>query len=66
MIVVRMEFPNFVIEKVLLVLERFRSSNIFDEEVRERGRYQITIFRRQLNFGLRTIIDREYWSLIAG
>ncbi len=66
MIIIRMKFPNFMIEKVLFVLERFGPTDIFDQEMSERCRNQITIFRSQFNFWLRSIIDCEYGRLIAG
>lgn len=38
-------FADLVVEKVLLVLERFRAPHVLEHKLRESGRYYVPLFR---------------------
>lgn len=54
-----------MIEKILLVLERLRAANVLQQEVCERRCNHIAVFRGQLDFWLRTIVDNEHVLIVA-
>jgi hypothetical protein len=58
------KLSDFVIEEVLLVFESFRAANVLNEKMSECGRYQVAILARQLDSGLRAVIDYENCSTI--
>lgn len=48
-----------MVEKVLLVLERLRAANVFEQKVRKGGSDHVALLGRQLDLGLAAVVDDE-------
>lgn len=48
-----------MVEEVLLVLERLRTANVLEQEVREGGRDHVSLLGGQLDLRLTTVVDDE-------
>lgn len=56
---------HFMVEKVLLVFERLRATDVFQQEVGEGGRDYVALLRSQLDLGLAAVVDYEDRSVIV-
>lgn len=62
MIIVWVKLSNLVVEKILFIFERLRSTNVLNEKVCESCCYQVAVPRRQLNLWLGAVVYHENGS----